>query len=137
MLQDLVDRLRAAGARDEALAEYVPASRALGFIPRPPRMAPRGRVWRLGDYVLNSGGELMRTGRVVRVAGTDRRRSLVAESMTEHHELARAARRGGYREGETVNFDARPVDLAAPGVLDLEAYLAERAALLIEPPGRA
>lgn len=130
-------RLRTAGARHEALAEYVPASRALGFIPRPPRMVPRGRVWRLGDFLLTSEGELLRTGRVVRVAGTDRRRSVVAAAITEHHELALAARRGGYREGEIVAFDARPIDPANAGVPDLEAYLMERAELLIEPPSRA
>ena len=109
----------------------------LGIIPRAPRMVPRGRVWRLGEFLLTSAGELLRTGRVVRVAGTDRRRSVVAAAITEHHELAVAARRGGYREGETVNFDAGPVELSAPGVLDLAAYLTERADLLIAPPGGA
>jgi len=100
-------------------------------------MVPHGRVWRLGQFLLTPEGELLRTGRVVRVAGTDRRRSVVAASITEHHQLALAARRGGYREGETVAFDARPVDPQDPGVPDLAAYLAERAALLIEPPGGA
>ncbi|HWL01860.1 MAG TPA: hypothetical protein VNQ52_05735 [Microbacteriaceae bacterium] len=100
-------------------------------------MVPRGRVWRLGEFLLTPEGELLRTGRVVRVAGTDRRRSVVAAAITEHHELALAARRGGYREGESVNFGARPVDPAVPGVLDLAAYLTERAELLIDPPGGA
>ncbi len=131
---ELVRRLVGAGARDEALADHIPPSRTLGFLPRPARMVPRGRVWRLGGFLLMADGVLLRTGRVVRVAGTDRRRSVVADTITERHELARAARRGGYAEGETVNFDARPVDLAASGVPDLEAYLAERAELLIHPP---
>jgi len=97
-------------------------------------MAPLGRVWRLGAFLLTPDGRLLRTGRVVRVAGTDRRRSVVAAAITEHHELALAARRGGYREGETVDFDAEPVDPADAGVPDLAAYLTERAELLIEPP---
>lgn len=133
----LAARLAAAGARDEALATHRPARRLLGVLPRPAVLAKAGRVWRLGDYLVTPEGELLRTGRVVRVAGTDRRRSVVAEAITQHHALAVAARRGGHREGETVNFDADPVD---PGSLDpvrLEAYLAERAELLVHPPERA
>ena len=128
--------LAAAGARDEALAERRAARLALGFIPRPAVLAPTGRVWRLGDYLVTPDGGLLRTGQVVRVAGTDRRRSVVAATITEHHELALAARRGGYREGETVNYDASPVDLDAVDPAALEPYLAERAELLVHPPGR-
>ncbi|MBO9577971.1 MAG: glutaminase [Microbacteriaceae bacterium] len=136
----LARELGAGNARDEALADYVPASRALGLFPRPARMRPIGRVWRLGAYLLTPAGGLLRTGRVVRVAGAERRRSVVAESISAHHELVLAARRGGYREGETVNFDARPLDADAAhgsGAADLAAYLAERAALLIRPPDGA
>ncbi len=133
MLAGLVSRLAAAGARDEALAALVPEGRVLG-IPRPARLRPLGRAWRLGDYLLTSTGELLRTGRVIRVAGIDRRRSVVAAAITEHHELARAARRGGYPEGETVNFDTRSLDQAAVDLAALEPYLAERAELLIHPP---
>jgi len=100
-------------------------------------MVPVGRVWRLGEFLLTPDGRLLRTGRVVRVAGTDRRRSVVAASITEHHELALAARRGGYREGETVAFDARPVDPANADGPELAAYLSDRAELLIHPPGGA
>lgn len=130
----LAGALAAAGARDEALATYMPARRVLGLIPRPARLRPVGRVWRLGAFLLTPEGELLRTGKVIRVAGLDRRRSVVAASITEHHELAQAARRGGYREGETVNFDAGPIDPDDPGVPDLGAYLAERADLLMHPP---
>jgi hypothetical protein len=98
---------------------------------------PAGRVWRLGDYLLTPGGDLFRTGRVIRVAGTDRRRSVVAASITEHYQLAVAARRGGYREGETVNFDATPVDPSSVELGALETYLADRADLLVHPPARA
>lgn len=132
----LAQRLAAAGARDEALAEYVPPRRRkLGLGERPATMRPIGRVWRLGAFLLTPDGEVLGTGRVVHVARTERFRSVVANAITEHHELAKAAARGGYREGETVNFDAKPVDLAHPGVDDLDAYLEERADLLIHPPG--
>lgn len=95
-------------------------------------MVPVGRAWRLGEFLLTPDGQLLRTGRVVRVAGTDRRRSVVAASITEHHTLAIAAKRGGFPDGETVNFDTRPVDPDAPIP---EQYLLERADLLIHPPG--
>ena len=132
--RSLVKRLTAAGARDEVLATHTPPRRMLGLLPRPATIRPVGRVWRLGAFLLTPEGELLRTGRVVRVSGTDRRRSVVADSITERHELALAARRGGCREGDTVNFDATPCDPADPGVADLDAYLAERAELLIHPP---
>lgn len=128
----LAERLAAAGARDEALAEFVPAHRVMGMVPRPATMRPLGRVWRLGAFLLTPSGELLRTGRVVRVAGVERMRSVVAASITERHELVRAAARGGYRVGETVDFDAVPVVPADVGVPELEAYLAERAELLID-----
>lgn len=106
----------------------------LGLLPRPATMRPLGRVWRLGAFLLTPSGELLRTGRVIRVAWIDRRRSVVAASITAHHELARAARRGGCRVGETVNFGATPCDPDSTGVDDLAAYLADRAELLIHPP---
>jgi len=132
-LERLAADLREAGARDEALGAFDPGGRMLGVVPRLPRIRPLGRVWRLGEYLLTPDGTLLRVGRVVRVAGTDRRRSVMAVAATEHHELALAARRGGFAEGETVNFDAAPL---AAGVLDpaLERYLADRAELLIHPP---
>lgn len=136
-MRAIAARLAEAGARDEALAEYRPARLAFGFVPRPAMLAPAGRVWRLGDYLIGSEGEILCTGRVIRVAGTDRRRSVVADSITEHYELAVAARRGGYREGDTVNFDARLVDLDALDTSALEAYLAERADLLLHRPASA
>ncbi len=133
-VRGLVERLTAAGARDEVLAVHTPPRRIFGILVQPATIRPIGRVWRLGAFLLTPNGEILHTGRVIRVAGTDRRRSVVAASITEHYELALAAKRGGCREGETVNFEARPCDPGAAGVDDLEAYLAERAELLIHPP---
>jgi len=131
MFDDLIARLSAAGARTEALGVLEQGRRTLG-VPRPDRIVTAGRVWRLGDVLLGLDGRLWQVGRVVRVAGTDRRRSVVATSITEHHELALAARRGGAAEGETVNFDATPLDPAPADLVALQPYLAERAELLIE-----
>jgi len=116
------------------LAVFHPPRRALGLIPRPARLEPVGRVWRLGDYLVTRDGGLRRTGRVVRVAGTERRRSVVAAAITERHELALAARRARIPEGETVNFDTEPVDVAEALPAAVAAYLTERAELLIHPP---
>lgn len=102
-------RLAAAGARDEAWAEYVPARRVLG-LPRAARMTPRGRVWRLAVLLITTDGELLATGRVVR-AQREVRRSVTANSVAVERAFKAAAVRGGYREDETVNFGAVPIEL--------------------------
>ncbi|WP_395245311.1 hypothetical protein ACGGZK_05760 [Agromyces sp. MMS24-K17] len=162
LVADAVARLRAAGAREEAWAEYVPARRVLG-LPRAARMTPRGRVWRLGVLLVTTDGALLATGRVVR-AQREVRRSVTANSVAVERAFKAAAVRGGYHEDETVNFGAVPVDLdelaahgasgplvvgddgvlrvrwspTDPGALaDLAGYLAERVDLLAHPPGGA
>ncbi|MGI9823555.1 hypothetical protein [Agromyces sp. Marseille-Q5079] len=153
--------LAAAGARQEALAEYVAERRVLG-IPRAARMTPVASVWRLGVLLIDDGGGLHGTGRVVR-AERAARRSITAEAVAEQRALRAAAVKGGFAEGETVNFDTQPVDLgelardAASGPLvvrdgevhvrwsptqpdalaPFERYLAERVDLLAHPPERA
>ena len=145
-------------ARDEALAEYVPERRTLG-IPRAARMMPIGRVWRLGALLVTADGRLLATGRVVR-AERPVRRSTPAAAIAEQRAYAAAAVKGGYTEGETVNFGAEPVDQAeleasgasgpvvvvgdalfvrwSPAQPDaltpLDRYLADRVELLVNPP---
>ncbi len=156
-----VAALAAAGARDEALAEFEAERRRLG-IRRAPRMVPVGRVWRLGALLLGPSAELYGTGRVV-IAEQPAHRSVIAASIGEHRAFQAAAVRGGYRVGETVDFDAVPIDLGAlaetgesgplvlhdgavmvrwsptqPGMLaELTAYLADRVELLVNPPDGA
>ena len=153
--------LAAAGARQEVLAEYTAERRLLG-IPRAARMTPTARVWRLGVLLIAEDGGLHAAGRVVR-AERPARRSVLAESVAEHRALRAAAVKGGIPEGETVDFDTRPVDLGAlaehgasgplvvrdgevlvrwspaqPDALaPFERYLAERVELLAHPPERA
>ena len=98
-----------AGARREVLAEFVPERRVLG-VPRAARMAPVGRVWRLGVVLLDDTGSAWATGRVVR-AERRARKSITAESVAEQRAYRAAAVKGGIAEGETVNFDASPIDL--------------------------
>jgi hypothetical protein len=166
--RDAVDRavaeLGAASARTETLAEYVPERRVLG-LPRAARMSVVGDVWRLGVLLLDAGGRLYATGRVIR-AERPVRKSVIAESVAEHRAYRAAAVKGGIPEGATVVFDAVPLDLeedalasgsgplvliegpegpevgvrwnpsTAGALMPLEAYLAERVELLAHPtPG--
>jgi hypothetical protein len=158
LIAEAVTALRAGGARDEALADYVPQRRVLG-VPRAARMTPVGRVWRLGVLLLDADGRISAIGRVVR-AERPARRSIPANAVAEQRAYRAAAVKGGIHEGDTVNFDARPVDLdelardgaSGPLVLDgavvfvrwspaqpdaltpLERYLADRVELLVHSP---
>jgi len=153
--------LAGSGARDEALATLQPARRRLG-ITRPARLRPLGRVWRLGALLLGADGALYGTGDVVR-AEQPARRSVVALAVAERRELQAAALRGGFPAGETVNFNAVPVDVdrlqrtgesgplvtregvafvrwsaTQPEALaELSGYLMDRAELLAHPPSGA
>ena len=75
-------------------------------------MTPVGRVWRLGVLLLDEAGGVWDTGRVVR-AERAARKSITAESVAEQRALRAAAVKGGIPEGETVAFDASPIDLDA------------------------
>ncbi|WP_139415991.1 hypothetical protein [Agromyces laixinhei] len=168
VLRPLVDAASAAAAelgrhaaRDEALAEYVPERRTFG-VRRAARMTPIGRVWRLGVLLIDAEGRLFATGRVVR-AERPARRSTPAAAIAEQRGYAAAAVKGGFAEGETVNFGAVPVDPVGlvrsgasgplvvvgdelfvrwsptqPGALAaLDGYLADRIELLTNPPAGA
>ena len=150
--------LRGGGARTETLAELVPARRVLGM-PRAARMTAVGPVWRLGVLLIDEAGRAYATGHVVR-AERSARKSVLAESVAQQRAWRAAAVKGGIPEGETVDFDAPPVDLdelgrvgaSGPLVLDgdavfvrwsptqpdaltpLDAYLRDRIDLLVHPP---
>lgn len=136
-LTDAAARLVAAGARTEALAEYVPATRRL-MIPRPERMRRLGTVWRLGVLLLATGPvpgthaertqidgveapALYATGAITR-AHEPGRTTYIAASAERRRQLRVAAYRGHFAPAETVNYDATsiPVDaslVGASGVL--------------------
>lgn len=155
-------RLQAAGVAPEALAEYVPAGRRFGLLPRPATMRPLGEVWRLGSLLLGTDGRLYAAGRATRAAERGRV-GYQSVSREERRDLAAAALHGGFPVGAAVNFDAVPVPndeaelrgqgpdfplgvsggelrvrwrAGAPleGAATLEQYLAERVELLIHPP---
>jgi len=154
-----VDRLTAAGARTEALAELRTPAR-IGPLRRAPRFVPVGEVWRLGVLLLASGpdaGRLFATGAVTR-ARDPRHRNFTSVSGEERREVREAARRSGFAAGQTVDYDAIPLPLddtlGTVGPLALrdwrlfvrwnrltpesltpfDVYLRERVELLADPP---
>ncbi|WP_019179761.1 hypothetical protein [Microbacterium yannicii] len=160
---DLLDaaRARVAGAAREPLGELITPRRLLGIV-RAPRIERRGSAWHLGVLLLTDDAVLA-TGEVVR-ARHDAPRGYTAESQRHRAELAAAASRGGFAEGEVVHIGWRmlepealdrgragsqtgPLALvdgvasvrwsAAAGLMPLAAYLDERVALLLDPPSGA
>lgn len=159
VVRDAVDTLTAAGARQEALAELVPARRVM-LVRREPVLRRIGSVWRLGVFLLHRDGVLRATGSLVRATPPGRPQGL-ARSVEERRALRAAAQRGGFRDGETVNFAALPIDLEAEALRssagplfvrdghalvrwsaaagedaarEFDAYLGERVDLLAHPP---
>lgn len=156
--------LRSAAAPEEPFAEFLPERRRFGVFRQSSRMSPRGTVWRLGVFLLDTDPDsvspLHRAGHSTRAVppGHPGHHSRSAE---ERREYRGAALRGGYPEGTTVHFDAEPIELDAkalrestgPLILrdgvarvrwsrtapDADAplfsdYLAERVDLLLNPP---
>lgn len=156
-LEDLVGEARArlAEVPREALGELREPRRLLG-ITRAPRIVPAGTAWHLGVLLLTDHAVLA-TGEIVR-ARQEAPRGFTAESQRRRAELAAAARRGGFAEGESVHLGWRMLDLdavahgeasgplalrdglpsvrwsASGGYVPLAAYLDERVALLLSPP---
>ncbi|WP_203581723.1 glutaminase [Microbacterium hibisci] len=151
-------RSRLAGTPREALGELVVPKRFLGLA-RAPRVERRGTAWHLGVLLLTED-EVLATGDILR-ARQEARRGYTAESQRQRAELAAAARRGGFGEGEVVHLGWRMLDpaaidrgeasaplallggvpavrwSAAGGLMPLETYLAERVELLRHPPAGA
>jgi hypothetical protein len=159
LLAAAADRLREAGAPDEAIAAFEPAGRRFGFARRA-RLEPLGRGWRLGVLLLEADGGVRATGSVTRAVPPGHP-GHVAVSTEARREVRAAAYRGPFRPGETVHYDAPRIELttqalrAATGPLflrgdrplvrwsvsagddaarDLEPYLAEQVDLLLHPP---
>lgn len=161
-MADGVEELLAA-ARDRLAVAAVPRER-LGEIGRPrvlgglraPKIVPRGEVWRAGVLLLGEG-DVYSVGNVVR-AGNPGRRGFASDAARSRAEVAAAATRGGFSDGETVHLDWRALDLSAldrgetagplavvsgvpsirwspaAGLVPLAGYLDERIALLLDPP---
>lgn len=114
ILRGAVQKLRASGARTEALAEYRARKPILG-IARGPVMVATGRVWRLGVLLLDESGGLHTIGTVTRAIDPGRvtNQSERAEIRRDHR---RAAFQAKFAEGDTVNFDTTPVPTDAASI---------------------
>lgn len=146
------------GAPREPLGELITPRRVLGMA-RAPRVVAVGAAWHLGVLLLDDDA-VYATGDIVR-ARQDAPRGYTAESQRARAELAAAARRGGFAEGEAVHVGWRMIDLGAvergeasgplalrdgiPSVrwsasgayVPLQGYLTERVGLLLDPPAGA
>jgi hypothetical protein len=129
----IVEQLLAAGIPDEALGVWRPEKRVFG-VPRPPVIDPVGRAWRLGALLIDRDGRLFATGKLTRAIvpkDFNADKSLAGEA---HREIQRAAARGAFRPGESVNYEWRPLTTdEAQALVDpvpLGDYLAERLDLL-------
>ena len=145
MFFDIISGLVARGARDEALGVW--RERKTFGVARPPVIEPVGRAWRLGSLLLDRDGTLYATGRVTRAIEPRDYNSDKTVAGEARREEQRAAARGSFRSGETVNFDVVLLDVEHPTpplalvdgelfVMDgavhapLLRYLADRAELL-------
>ena len=129
----IVEQLITAGIHDEALGVWRPEKKIFG-VPRPPAMDPVGRVWRLGALLIDRDGTLYATGKLTRAIvpkDFNADKSLAGEA---HREIQRAAARGSFRPGESVNYEWTRLTLdeaqALVAPLSLDRYLAERLELL-------
>lgn len=109
MFFDIISGLVARGARDEALGVW--RERKTFGVPRPPVIEPVGRAWRLGSLLLDRGGNLYATGRVTRALEPRDYNSDKTVAGEARREEQRAAARGAFRAGETVNFDVVLLDV--------------------------
>ena len=148
-------RIALSAARQEPLGELRTPRRVLGMA-RAPRIVRVGSAWHLG-VLLIAEVDVYATGDIVR-ARAEAPRGFTAESQRARAELAAAARRGGFAEGEAVHVGWRMLDpgalaegeasgplalregvpsvrwSASGGWMPLRRYLDERIALLLEPP---
>lgn len=116
LLRATVDRLTAAGARDEALGA-VKEPRGFGPFKSSPAIAPIGRAWRLGSLLLGADASLFSVGRITRATDTGRPQGL-SLGVEQRRAERIAAMRGHFADGEVVNFDYEPVDTGAAALAD-------------------
>lgn len=164
LLAETAARLAAAGARDEALARLV--ERRLLGIPRGQAFESLERVWRLGVLLLGRSGALYATGHTIRI-DTPRFDNHQSNLAAERRAVRELALKSGVAPGDTLNWGAQPLAVpgaetsrppdpaggplvrrdgrllvrwmpADPTALvPFEPYIAERAGLLLDPPGGA
>ena len=132
-LQPIIEQLDASGLPQEALGVWRRERKIFG-VARPPVIDPSGHAWRVGALLIGSDGSLYATGKVTRAVVPKDFNSDKSVAGEERREIQRAAARGSFRPGESVNYEWVPLTpdeaeaLVAP--LPLEQYVAERLDLL-------
>jgi hypothetical protein len=129
VLESTAEELESAGARREALAEFVPARRAF-LIRRQPVMRPLGHVWPLGVFLLATDRAFYATGTTTRAVPPGHPQH-VAVSAEVRREYRAAAFRGPFEAGETVNFDAARID-----IMDAASLVGSSGPLFVDAAGR-
>jgi hypothetical protein len=147
MLGRTIADLTAAHVPDEAIA-VLRGPRRVGPVLRGPKFFPQGRAWRLGAVLVTRDGELFATGTVTRAIIPKDFAANKGPAEEARRDLQRAAARGGFAEGESVNHDYRPalenivferdgrfVLVLPDAEVSLAAYLADRVRTAVEPRG--
>lgn len=115
VLERARERLLREDVPTEVLGRYEPPTKRLGLFPVAERIAPIGRVWRIGVLLLTPEGALHAVGHQTRAKRLERV-GYVAESARRRDELRDAAARGGITAGTSVDFDTLPLPLDRPDV---------------------
>ena len=132
-LQPIIEQLDASGLPQEALGVWRRERKIFG-VARPPVIDPAGHAWRVGALLIGSDGNLYATGKVTRAVVPKDFNSDKSIAGEERREIQRAAARGAFRAGESVNYEWVPLTtddaeaLVAP--VPLEQYITERLTLL-------
>ena len=132
-LRPIIEQLDASGLPQEALGVWRRERKIFG-VARPPVIDPTGHAWRVGALLIGSDGSLYATGKVTRAVVPKDFNSDKSIAGEERREIQRAAARGAFRPGESVNYEWVPLTtdeadaLVAP--VPLEQYITERLTLL-------
>lgn len=155
-----VDALTREGVATEPLADYIPARKVLAVFPRSSRLVEYDGVWRLGVFLVDAQTRLFATGETTRAVepGWPQHH---AQSAEQRREYRGAAMRGRFRRGQTINFNAVPIEIdddelsrssgplfisggkalvrwsraaSDESAMPFDSYLRERVELLCHPP---
>ena len=125
LLAATIATLKKTGAPIEALGE-LRRGRGVGRLRTAPALHPVGHAWRLGVLLLTADGELFATGEITRAIEPQVAVTNHSESAERRREFRRAAVRGRFPEGETINHGFTPI------ALDAESLAQSSGPLLIE-----
>ncbi len=125
LLAATIETLQKTSAPIEALGE-MRRGRGVGRLRTAPALHPVGHAWRLGVLLLTADGRVFATGEITRAIEPKLAVTNRSESAERRREFRRAAVRGRFPEGETINHGFTPI------ALDVESLAESSGPLLIE-----